>query len=260
MPRKKKEETPSSKSKAPSKPKAKAPAKPKAVKAPKAVKSKKEAAPKEVKARKPKAVKTAATVKAPVGKAKAMPAPEAVSVPLTAFKPLSRQGETQLIAFVRDPQCVFTYWEITPQRLEEVKKELRDEFKTSFMVLRLYEVSSNGEKHLVEEIRIEPDQINRYVEIKPHGAVYQFEIAQKTASGRVITYVTSKPVATDMGSPLDAADPPAPAGGASGPGMDVALEAYFEDLGYGGPSEHPTGISSMQGRQKKQQAHWSSFF
>ncbi len=265
MPRKKKEETPSSKPKSPAKPKAKAPAKPKAVKVTaKTAKPKKETTGK---AGKPWAVKTPVSkdpIKAPVAKAAKTPAAKAPivpeSIPVTTFKPLTRQGETQLIAFIRDPQCVFTYWEITPQRLDDVKKELQEEFKTSHMVLRLYEISPNGERHLAQEIRIEPDQINQYIEIKPHGAVYQLEIAQKTSSGRIISYVTSKPVATELRSALDASDPPAPSAGSPGPGMDAALEAYFEELGYGNSAEHPTGVSSMDSRQRKQKAHWSSSF
>jgi hypothetical protein len=79
------------------------------------------------------------------------------AVPTTReFKSLPRHGETQIVAFIRDPQCVFTYWEVTPERLEEVKRDLREEFKDSYMVLRLFTVGPNGERILSDEIRIDP--------------------------------------------------------------------------------------------------------
>jgi hypothetical protein len=113
-----------------------------------------------------------------------------------SFKSLVRQGETQLVAFVRDPQCVFTYWEVTPERLESVKRELKEEFKDSYMVLRLYHVDPDGAQILYDEIRVEPQQINRYVELKDTGKIYVLEIGQKTASGRYITYAKSNQLLT----------------------------------------------------------------
>jgi len=114
----------------------------------------------------------------------------------SSFKSLVRKGETQLVAFVRDPQCVFTYWEVTPERLEEVKKELKEEFKDSYMVLRLYHIEPNGEQILFDEIRLEPTQINRYVELKETGKTYVLEIAQKTLAGRYISFAKSSQILT----------------------------------------------------------------
>ncbi len=112
------------------------------------------------------------------------------------FKRLPRHGETQLVAFIRDPQCVFTYWEVTPQRIEEVKRELHDEFANSYMVLRVYNVGPDGEWILSDEIRVEPGQVNHYVELRKTGGTYVLEIGQKTGSGRYVTYAQSNPVLT----------------------------------------------------------------
>src|SRR5262245_4292077 len=96
---------------------------------PKATASKgKKAVPKAAVPRKPRAAKVA-----PVPVEKPFHAPH-----------LSRYGQTQLVAFVRDPRCVFTYWEVTPERIQEVKRELKDEFKGSSMVLRVFKVWPQG--------------------------------------------------------------------------------------------------------------------
>jgi len=188
-------------------------------------------------------------------------------VATSSFKPLPRNGETQLVAFVRDPQCVFTYWEITPQRLEEVKKELREEFKDSFMVLRLYRVEPNGDRFLFDEIRVEPEQVNHYVDIEPTGGTYVIEIARKTSSGRVVAYVASRPVVTGSAS-LNVADPtPFIVQKAAEDGMAPAMAAYFEEQGYDDPIQTTVGLSSAQTalgrglrRSAKGKGPWSSFF
>ena len=165
------------------------------------------------------------------------------------FKHLPRHGETQLVAFVRDPQCVFTYWEVTPQRIEEVKRELQDEFHESHMVLRLFSVDANGERILVEEIRVEPGQINRYVELKQlGGGTFVLEIGQKTPSGRYFTYAQSNPLSTSVqvsesfeavSHPLDASDE-----------MPEEMVNYFYEQGYDVDSPAGTEFISSGERHK----------
>src|SRR6185369_1196720 len=118
MPPKKKTEKPAA-----SKPKAKrAPAAKKTVRA-----VKKTALPKKVKAAKaPAKTIKAIGAKKPVKSVKVSPKAD------SAFK-LIRRGETRLVAFIRDPQCLFTYWEVTPESLEAAKKKLGEEFKGSSM-------------------------------------------------------------------------------------------------------------------------------
>jgi hypothetical protein len=182
------------------------------------------------------------------------------------FKHLPRQGETQLVAFVRDPQCAFTYWEVTPQRIEEVKRELQGEFHNSQMVLRLFTVEANGEWILVDEIRVEPGQINRYVELKQTGGTYILEIAQKTESGRYITYAQSNPLSTfvpvggpaDENRPLDVNDE-----------MPEEMLNYYFEQGYDVDDTPATQFISSADRHKnvgsekrlkRKKAHYSASF
>ncbi len=73
-----------------------------------------------------------------------------------------------MVAFIRDPQCIFTYWEVTPESIEAVKQQLTDEYKDSSMVLRIFKTGPKGETELIQEIRVEPGEMNRYVELKDH--------------------------------------------------------------------------------------------
>jgi hypothetical protein len=210
MPPKKKETSASSKVYRPSKPlkktaaksdaskkkavkKVSAPAKPKAVKAVKITK-------KEMVVKNPKTVKAVKVLK----NAKEENAKLLSASGTNGFKPLPRQGETQLMAFIRDPQCVFTYWEVTPERLESVKRELKEEFKDSYMVLRLFHIAADGAKILFDEIRLEPGQMNRYVELKQSGNQFVLEIGQKTSTGRYVSYAQSNPVSTDVSTYISA--------------------------------------------------------
>ena len=102
-----------------------------------------------------------------------------------------------MVAFIRDPHCIFTYWEVTPQSIEAVKQQLMGEYKDSAMVLRVFRTGADGQAELIQEIRVEPGEMNRYVELKEGASgSYFIEIAQKTASGRMVVYARSNKVMT----------------------------------------------------------------
>jgi hypothetical protein len=175
------------------------------------------------------------------------------------FKSLPRHGETQIVAFVRDPQCVFTYWEVTPERLEEVKRELKEEFRDSHMVLRLFTIGPKGERILSDEIRIEPGQINRYLELSQTSGAYVLEIAQKTGAGRYVTYAQSNPIFTAAqpysANRLDAEDP------ISAAEVSQEMLDYFYEQGYDPDSPPLTEfISSAENdkRLKRKKDHYKA--
>jgi hypothetical protein len=147
-----------------------------------------------------------------------------------------------MVAFIRDPHCIFTYWEVTPERIEAVKHELHEEYKDSSMVLRLFKTLSNGQAELVQEIRVDPDEMNRYVEIMESTGSYFIEIAQKTASGRTVVYARSNPVMT--GGSLSS--------GAAGPQWETpaGLQEYFTEV-EGQEAPIPVrGLSSAEAHRK----------
>lgn len=158
-----------------------------------------------------------------------------------------RQGETQMVAFIRDPQCIFTYWEVTPESIEAVKQQLTDEYKDSSMVLRVFKTGANGETELIQEIRVEPGEMNRYVELKDTKGNYFVEIAQKTPSGRVVVYARSNQIVTEIPSEASA-DSSAPSD-AQWETPEVLLE-YFANVDEREVSATIPGISSAEAYRK----------
>ncbi|HVM32255.1 MAG TPA: DUF4912 domain-containing protein [bacterium] len=166
MPRKKKETAP----KTASRPKSKA-AKPKAA----AAKPKKPVKAKKAPAAKPKAPKPKTPAK-----------PSAKS----SWKP-AKYGETQVVAFIRDPNCLFVYWEIASQKLDEVKAQLKGEYAKSRLVLRMFRDREDGGSDLIYEIEVNPEDMNRYLPVSEGGRGYFVEVARKTASGKVFVLARS---------------------------------------------------------------------
>jgi len=230
MPRKKKDETVStaSKSKPAAKPKA-------ASKSPKAS-PKKVAAPKAPRAAK--AVSKKSAPKAPAAKA-----------PVSGWKKPARQGETQMVAFIRDPHCIFTYWEVTPQSIEVVKQQLTGEYKDSAMVLRVFRTGPDGQAELIQEIRVEPGEMNRYVELKEGASgSYFIEIAQKTASGRMIVYARSNKVMT--GTFNGGGDGSSTEGSAPQWETPAGLLEYFTEVEEATDTAALKGLSSAEAHRK----------
>ena len=174
---------------------------------------------------------------------------EAVSKSETAsWKKPSRQGETQMVAFIRDPHCLFTYWEVTPQRIEEVKRELMEEYKHSTMVLRVLRTGPDGQAELIREIRVEPGEMNRYVELTEGvtGGLI-LEIAQKAPSGRTIVYARSNKIMARNGSGFGGGE-----AGQVGPegDMPAGLAEYFSETGEDGTLVTVRGLSSAEAHRR----------
>jgi hypothetical protein len=233
MPRKKKSETTSVKAA----PKAKRASTSKTPKA-KTTKAKK-AAPKAVKETSPK--KTTA-------KLSAAQSVSAKTEAATSWKKPRRQGETQMVAFIRDPHCIFTYWEVTPESIESVKKQLMEEYKSSTMVLRVFRAGSDGQAELLQEIRVEPGEMNRYVELKENTGSYFIEIAQKTASGKTVVYARSNRIITGP-----SAEPESRRGGSESSRWETpaGLLEYFSDAEEVEIKTVTGGISSAEAHRRE---------
>ncbi len=227
MPRKKKAETVSTAPKAASK--SKSAAKPKTASKPVRAAAKKPAAPKA-----PRAAK--------------FPPKAASKAPVSAWKKPARQGETQMVAFIRDPHCIFTYWEVTPQSVEAVKQQLMGEYKDSAMVLRVFRTGPDGQAELIQEIRVEPGEMNRYVELKEGASgSYFIEIAQKAASGRMVVYARSNKVMTGT---FAGGGNGAPASSSPQWETPAGLLEYFNEVEETSDSLALRGLSSAEAHRK----------
>jgi len=224
-------------------------------------------APAAVKSSVPQPTKASATARAPKA-AKAAPKAKAMATSTRARKALSvakpiplgrivRQGETRMMAFIRDPQCVFTYWEVTPEAVDEVKRQLMEEYKGSQLVLRVYRTGPGGQVDLIREIRVEPGEMNRYVEIPAEGGVFFLEVVQKAKSGKVAVLTRSNTVAIGPG----AAWAMGPSHGTGQGTADVpsGMRDYFADEwdpeGVGAPGR---GLSSAETQARSRSRYAAS--
>ncbi len=183
MPRKKKEATSETFIRKVSKPrvKLKTESKPKAEKKSKAsVKKEKAPAPKAPRSSKKSLVGESSPTNKKIGRSARLP----------------RLGQTQLVAFVRDPNCIFTYWEVTPDTVEEVRRQLMDEYEGSSLVLRVLRTKRDGTSELVEEIVVNRGEMNRYVNLETPGGSYILEIGHKAVSGKFVALARTQTIHT----------------------------------------------------------------
>jgi hypothetical protein len=97
-------------------------------------------------------------------------------------------GLDRLVALVRDPEWVFTYWELNGNTLESVKKERGAEFVDSCAwVMRLYRVDEDA----AADFEIDPAAGGWYVHVGRPGR-YVFEVALLSPDGEWISLLVSQ--------------------------------------------------------------------
>ena len=243
-------------------PKKKEKSEPKAVKKPKAPakpKTPKAEKPQASKIVKPAAVKVPKAIKVPKAKTEKASAAKKATAPRVSTSPvkkLQRKGETQMVAFIRDPQCLFTYWEVTPESIESVQRQLQGEFQNSSMVLRVFHKDSEGKVELIQEIFVEPKDMNRYISIADPRGLYFLEIAQRSASGQLFVYARSNDLMagpsgfTGSSWSVPASDPQwqTPEG----------LMEYLSQEEYTETFLTPGGVSSVDSLKRRMGRHFSS--
>jgi len=119
----------------------------------------------------------------------------------------SRQGQTRVVAFVRDPRCLFIYWEVGPDVVEGAKRYLKEEYHSSYMVLRAFRTGLDGGNELFYETKVEPWEKNYYLHLEETGGSYFLEVGQKTLSGKYISFARSGKLMTARGSLSPVTDP-----------------------------------------------------
>jgi|SRR5579859_6573335 len=157
-----------------------------------------------------------------------------------------RNQETQVITFARDPRSIYAYWEVAPGSVEEAKNKLREEFKSSALVLRMFRTNGQVPAELLYEIEPGPGSVSRYLEVDGEGQSYFVEVGQKTGSGKYVPYARSRTLTMGSNKPSPIVDPQ----WTPSPGM----EKYYEEEV---PTHSVPGPSSAQAPQVRK-AKWSS--
>ena len=118
-----------------------------------------------------------------------------------------RKGQTRLVTFVRDPHCLFAYWEIDQENLDNAWRALGHEFPFSERVLRVYRTGPDGRRELYEETTVQPWEMNRYIHLPEAGGTYFVEIGLKSRSGKYFALADSGKVTTAPGRMSPVIDP-----------------------------------------------------
>jgi len=111
-------------------------------------------------------------------------------------------GYDRLVALVRDPVSIYSYWELSNGRLPELRQQRGQEFIDSCAwVLRLYRLN----ERFADEMEIDPSIGNWYFNVGRPGR-YQLELGLLSPDGEWISLLFSRIVETPRNGPSDIID------------------------------------------------------
>ncbi len=110
-------------------------------------------------------------------------------------------GDDRIVTLVRDPRCIFSYWELLGGGYERAKSELGDELTGGVWVLRLIKVT--GERFF--DVPIDPATGNWYLHVEPSER-YQVKIGVVLPSGTFRELAASLEVVTPAEQVSDVID------------------------------------------------------
>ena len=134
---------------------------------------------------------------------------EKFSTPHRTFKEQKKDlpssyNKDRLVLMVRDPWWIFAYWEITPQKVEEAKNILKDNFYSSYFALRVYDISNvifdGTNAHYYFDIPINLEARNWYISLPGDGRSWCVDLGLKGEFG-FYTLLRSNPVHCPSSSP-----------------------------------------------------------
>jgi hypothetical protein len=111
-----------------------------------------------------------------------------------SWKKFPRHGQTQVVAFARDPWSLFTYWEVAPETVVDLRRQWGAEFDAGYTVLLVFRANAAGQAELVQEARVEAEEMNRYVGLKEPDGSYVLEIGRRMPGGQYIPLARSNRV------------------------------------------------------------------
>lgn len=119
----------------------------------------------------------------------------------------TRYDENYMALLVRDPHCIFAYWEISDEQMVLVAKEFGCPWGEVPLLLRIYDLTGinfNGEnEHSYFDISVHPLANNHYFKEVGSNSAYCVDIGVMTPQGRFITLIRSNVVQTPRDSLAD---------------------------------------------------------
>jgi len=112
-------------------------------------------------------------------------------------------GIDRIVALVRDPNWIFSYWEIKGETVEKLKKRLGHRWEECSMVLRVFDRSRTDGGYF--DIEINGDARNWYINVAPDNR-YQVAIGARDPEGNFHQVAISNIVETPRGRISDVVD------------------------------------------------------
>ena len=118
-------------------------------------------------------------------------------------------GQDQIIAAVRDPWWLYTYWEVAADTWNKLRERFQNAFHSAKKVLRVYDVSQinfNGSNaHRFFDIDVSHASNSWYIDTGAPGRSWCVDFGLKLPNGEFITIVRSNVVQTPLDGPSGAA-------------------------------------------------------
>jgi len=109
-------------------------------------------------------------------------------------------GDTKIVALVRDPLWIHTYWEINSRKIEDLKGMLGAEYDSASLVLRIHDVSDldfNGENsRSYFDINVDKHARSWYINVGNPDNEFVVDLGMMTSSGQFILIARSNRIRT----------------------------------------------------------------
>lgn len=108
-------------------------------------------------------------------------------------------GETRISLLPRDPHWMYTYWEVSDQTVQEIKRLYGENiFYSSQTTLRMVQVSADLKPLKTIDVIVALDAKNWYLNAEEEGSSWYVELGLKTSDGKFILLAKSNLVTLPM--------------------------------------------------------------
>ncbi len=119
-------------------------------------------------------------------------------------------GDNKIVALARDPYWIYTYWEVSPQSIQQARAALGEKWEAAKSILRVYDITDkefNGENaNRSFDIELNGGASNWYINVGEPNRCYCIDIGLLTTDGRLYTLARSNTVLLPRDSMSDVVD------------------------------------------------------
>lgn len=120
-------------------------------------------------------------------------------------------GDNRLVIMTRDPLWFFAYWEVTPERAEQVRQvHGREIWERAALVLRVYDLAESDRDGIEEapffDVEVSRDARQWYVQVSEPGHAYVADLGLRWPDGRFVSLFRSNRIKMPGGRISDQID------------------------------------------------------